>query len=608
MRTRADAASKHIDAPTLQQILQYLPADLQSSASDIEAVEIEVELEQLSLIPGALPRVLDARDAGNQIAFISDMHIGAAHLEPRLRELGLFIDGDHLLVSSDVPASKSRGGHLFEHFLNVHDVDGGSVTHLGNSEWSDVKMAAKFGITSALCPSANLNRYEQLFVDASKNGHDLERFASLARDVRLQFDSSGAKPVQEIDLAEESLTNVSASVVAPVFISFVLWIIERCRTESITSIRFLTRDGELAYSIAKALPKEITEGLDFGMLEVSRKSLLLPAASVLPIDSWLSLGVEPGSFLVQQYDQLPAWLVISRSGLTFEKHAAMLAEFDIVDPSSPLGEDGLRNWKRALKSEAVRNEIQLESGKRLIATNAYLQQNLVDVSGKRSALVDIGWTGQQAAMLSSLIRNLGGEDPLHLFIGRLRERSLIAPADINGWLFDEPGGQPTPVANPVALFESFCTTTSGGVEGYELQPDGAALAIRRKQNHQPSLLSWGQPKIRDCVLRFTELTGPWAKDIDSELLRQTCERVLKKFWEHPTKHEAIKWGAFPLEKDQSGDTVQMLANPYNLAQIKSRLTGSYTGADWKAGSFALSPSPIRQILKAGESVRQKLGK
>lgn len=604
MRMQADTNSKYIDAPTLRQILEHLDSTLQSIAAEVEIVEIEVELEQLRVVPGGIRQVLRARNEGYKIAFISDMHIGALHLEPRLRALGLLRDDDLLLVSSDQAASKSRSGGLFKYFLSSNNISAESVTHFGNNAWSDVKMATKFGISGRLCPSANLNRFESLLVDRSEHCSSLELMASVSRDVRLEFGCSAAKPINEIDLEEESLSVIASSVASPVLVAFVLWVINRCQSESISTIRFLTRDGELPYLIAKALPSELTKGLDLGMLEVSRRSLLLPAASVVPLDDWLEVGLKPGSFLIQQYDRLPARVVISRVGLTFEKHADLLNQFDIVNPEIPLGKDGLSNWRRALQDDSVKHEIQMESGKRLPATNEYLRQNLIDLADDRTALVDIGWTGQQSAMLSALIRNLGGQDPLHLHVGRLRNHPLIVQADIEGWLFDERMKRSSPVENPVALFETFCVTTTGGVEGYELKADGSSLAIRRTQDHRSTLISWGQPIVRQCILKYAELAGASMQEIETELLRDACIGLLHEFWEHPRICEALKWGAFPYEQDQAGKTVRQLANPYNLSQLKSRFGNSYSGIDWKAGSIALSPSPIRQILKIRELYRR----
>jgi len=604
MRTAADAASAHLDAPTLRQILDHLPEGLLSLATDIEAAEIDVELNQLSLVPGGRERLSHARETGCRIAFVSDMHIGAHHFDKKLRELGLSEEGDTLLVSSDHGVSKSRGGRLFECLLTSEGVPPGHVTHYGNNGWSDVKMARKAGVSGHLCPAANPNRFENLLIEASDRCRELEQVASHSRDIRLHFGAAGARPLRDIDLREESLAEIAASVVGPALVSFVLWVIRRCREESITTIRFLARDGELPCLIAGALPAHITEGLDLGMLEVSRRALTLPAASVIPLEDWLEAGLQAGSFLVQQYDRLPARDVIARVGLDLERHAHLLGPFGITDPEKPLGETGLVNWRRAIQDESVRGVIRQASLHRLSATTAYLRDNLKGMAGTRTAMVDIGWTGQQATMLSAMVRHLGGLDPLHLHVGRLSDLPSAVPVSIESWLFDE-RERSSPLENPVALFETFCVTTSGGVTGYEIERDGTVSVLRGHQGHEACVLAWGQPLLRDCVLKFARDAGAVMHGLEPDVLLEVCTELLREFWERPSRAEAAKWGEFPYEQDQAGLVVRKLANPYNLEQFKARFSDAYGGIDWKAGSVELSPSPLRQILKVRERYRRR---
>jgi FMN phosphatase YigB (HAD superfamily) len=603
-RLKADAASRHIDAPSLGKILEFLDYDLKSLSREIEAEELSVELKQLRMIPGASQLLHRARSSGYRIAFVSDMHIGGKFLEPRLRELGVMVDGDILLVSSDVGLSKSRDGRLFNRLLKSESLGANCLTHYGNSVWSDVKMANRAGISGVLCPAANPNRYESFLLDRSHKGDHLDRLASVSRDVRLECGDTGGLTSDQLDAAKESLYGISSSVAAPVLFSFVCWVIDRCRRESISSIRFLTRDGELLCAIANAMPAKMTEGLEFGVLEVSRRSLLLPAASVVPLESWIQAGLEPRAFLLQQYQKLSPSQIIARAGLSFDLHAEILHPFGLMDTTEPMGEAGLTCWRRALRSDKVKAVIAQESQRRLTATQAYLQQNLSNRSGSRTALVDIGWTGQQAAMLSALIRHGGGQDPLHLLIGRMDRDALVVPANIEGWLFDEPN-KLSPIENPIALLESFCATTSGGVEGYELNASsGHATAIRRSHEHQSMLEQWGQPDVQRCVLHYAALAGEFANELDPIMLRNVAEELLREFWEHPTRIEAQQWGAFPYEQDQAGEVVRQLVSPYNFAQLKARFKKSYNGLDWKAGSVELSPTPIRQLLKLRERLRR----
>lgn len=603
-RLQADSRSRHLDAPDLRQILEFLDPELTELRSHIESCEIAVELDQITLIPGARDRVVSARNSGQQIAFISDMHIGAKHLGPKLETLGLLADEDWFLVSSDHGMSKSRGGRLFRHFLDIHNLEAGCVTHYGNSDWSDVKMARRHKIRAKLCASANLTRYESSLLQDGNLRRQLEPIAAAVRAVRVTAEKSGAKPLSESSLESTALVEVASSVAGPALIAFTLWSIKRCRAQGISTVRFLTRDGELPLLIARALPEHITEGLDLGMLEVSRKSLLLPAASATPFDRWLECGQEPGSYLVQHYDRLPARKLIERVGMSFEQHADLLSVYGISNPNLPLGTTGLQNWMRALQSSEVRSVIKGKSLKVFEVADAYLRQELPDAERQRVALVDIGWTGQQAAMLSALIRQRGGLEPLHLHVGRIRDKPLIDKADVDCWLFDERQTRSL-INNAVALFESFCVSLSGGVDGYVLDQSGSVNAVRLAQLHQSSVETWGQPRLRECVVDLAHRVGEHMNGVETEMLRSTVESLLLTFWDTPSYHEALKWGQFPYEQDQTGQSIKQLASPYTLASVWLKLKGSHSDIDWKAGSIELTSSPLKQCLKLREKFRKR---
>jgi hypothetical protein len=85
--------------------------------------------------------------------------------------------------------------------------------------------------------------------------------------------------------------------------------------------------------------------------------------------------------------------------------------------------------------------------------------------------------------------------------------------------------------------------------------------------------------------------------IETSILRSTAETLLLDFWDHPSRNEAEKWGAFPYEQDQTGQAVKQLANPYTASQIFAKLKGERVERDWKAGSIELSSAPIKQLLK-----------
>jgi len=595
-RKESELASKPLDAPSLKQILQYMPEVYTQHLDLIESVESEVEMRQLSVVPRAVEFIKTLRLENKKIAFISDMHISSTYLLPRIQTLGLYETGDILLVSSDVGVSKARKGKLFHHFLETNDLMAKNVTHYGNSYWSDVKMAKKHGLSSRYIPEFNANRFESLIcreVADTKASHQLVTTSRLTRkecvesaDVNIFCDRQSGK---------RAISDIACSVAGPILYFFVLWVLEECRRESVTTIRFLTRDGEILKAIADELPAELTEGLDIQLLEVSRNSLVLPTASVVPIESWVKAGLQPGSFLLQHYDRLPAEHLFQRAGICSEKHSNVLSEFGLIEGESPLGIDGLEKWKVALASPKI-HEIILESSKsKLKSITGYLQQNMGPANVDSVALVDVGWTGQQAAMLGALFQEKLNTSSIHLHVGRLRAYPLLFDANITGWLFDESDGRPSPIPNPVALFESFLATTSGGVSHYKKDSEGVWIAERRTQQHTKALQVWGQETVSQCIVDYAKNSS--LPNLTSENKIALSKTLLNEFWCNPTYEEGKYWGDFPYEQDQSGENIAKLAKRYSVTSIFNKLLAKKQEVDWKDGSLAITAFPLRELIR-----------
>lgn len=604
-RSESQKASSDIDAPSLRKILEYMPKIYSPYLSEIESIESKVEMQLLSVVPSAIDYLSELREKNYKIAFISDMHISSTSLRPKLESLGLCEPADELLVSSDVGFSKSRGGKLFRYFLETNNLKAINVTHYGNSFWSDVRMARKQGVSAAYTPDFNLNRYESLVKGSISDQTAADHLVFNSKLTRMNsYNSDGANVFTDTRLDKKVISNIASSVAAPVLYFFVLWVLKECREQSISTIRFLTRDGEIFKAIADELPPELTDGLNMQLLEVSRNSLVLPTASVVPIDDWIQAGFQPGSFLIQHYDRLPAQHLFKRAGLCIHKDFEILRNFGLTEGEVPLGRDGLEKWKRALSSQAIQNRVLESSKSRLNAVSAYLQQNIGLESGDKVALVDVGWTGQQAAMLGALIQEKMDVSSVHLHIGRLRKYPLLNEADIKGWLFDESDQRPSPIPNPVALFESFLATTSGGVDSYKQDENGHWIATRRSQQHTQALKAWGQETVIRSIVEFAKSTKKTNLSSDEQL--KLSKILLEEFWCNPTYEEGRFWGDFPYEQDQSGKNIAKLAKRYSILSVVYKLLGKKQEVDWKAGSLQTTAAPLRELIEIFDKLKASL--
>ena len=78
-RKESELASGSLDAPSLRQILEFMPEMYAPYFDLIESVESEVEMRELSVIPNAVEFIQGLRREDIRIAFISDMHISARY-------------------------------------------------------------------------------------------------------------------------------------------------------------------------------------------------------------------------------------------------------------------------------------------------------------------------------------------------------------------------------------------------------------------------------------------------------------------------------------------------------------------------------------------------
>ncbi len=588
---------------TIEQIFSAFVGPLGSQPDVLaraQAEEIAVEHELLRPVPGAANRIAEARRAGS-VAFVSDMHLPAVELEKMLRRYELMVDEDLLVVSCEAGFSKSNEGALFALLASRDEIDPARTTHYGNHEWSDVKMARKHGFAAEHLDAANPNRYEDILEQhARSTGGLTSLLAGAAREARLT--QLATTPGQSSNHATHIQT-VAADVAGPVLLAFTLWALRRCREENISRVYFLTRDGELPLEIAQLLPESISSGMELAMLEVGRAAISVPSIAAGDFDRWYESGTASGSFLVQHADELDAAALLKRVGLDGTEHLELVARHVNIS-DGPFSEDELAQWVRTCASGEIRDAIIAESHRRLPVVLDYLQQSGV-ASGDRVAMIDVGWTGQHSAMLSALTEMAGGQSPLHLHIGRRGHRALLHDADIEHWLFDESTGS-LPIANPVALFETFCVSLNESVIGYERHGD-RVRAVRRDGHHDEALRAWGVPLMRQSILKTVELArldGSLAPlDVD---LTSVSKELLRAFWDRPTVPEAQAWGAFPFEQDQVGNAVRTLAVRYDANHLRARQAGEFYGLDWKAGSIAISSPAVRVALQAAEQIRSRI--
>jgi FMN phosphatase YigB (HAD superfamily) len=605
VRARSEAATTAADAapgraPTLAAILARVGTTLQWDHDVVRrAVQLEqtADLQRLSAVPGTPDLLAALRGRGIRIAFVSDMHLGAEALGPKLRELGLLESDDILLVSCDLGASKATGGELFAQLIARSHCAPQCVLHVGNDPWADHAMARQQGIPTKLVRTAETNRYEQALVSPDLiDRRDLgSTIAGAAREARLDAIERGDPP---------ALAAVAAGVAAPAMIGFAAWVARRADELGLDRLVFLSRNGRVPYEVYRRLPSTITSDRPSSYVHLSRDAVRLASAAT-DIDAWIDCGHDTASsFLRQHTELLPVSQFLAKLRLNantvgpiFEEHGFRL---DRTVPRDRPAED----WRACFDDPRFRSALgeQAEADRELLVE--YLQGHGLTAS-QRIGVVDIGWRGQQAAMMTAVAESVSDVKLHHFHLGRNHAESLLHPVRIERYLFDH--DDPLLVDNAVGLFETLTATAEPGMTGLHRVDGGVGPSLRTAPD--PVRESAHVEPLHRIVAAVTERSAPKLEAHHrTDDIRARITSVCRTFWLDPTRDEATYWTALPFERDASGRAVATLGAAVRASDLFGIMTGSgWEGRQWIGGSIAVSHPVTRRVIGAARRRQTRPG-
>ncbi len=493
-------------------------------------------------MPGA-GGLLDAlRARGFRIAFLSDMHFGADELAPVLTRLGLLGADDLLLVSCDEGASKAHQGELYQRLLARTDGPAQRILHVGNSPWADHAMARHCGLKSLLVRTAEPSRYESTLMAAELGGRrDLgSTIAGTARLARLHALEQGDPP---------PLASVASGVAAPTMIGFAMWLAARADALELDRMVFLSRNGRLPYEAYRRLPRAMTHDRPLSYVTLSRNAVRMASAAV-DLDAWIQCGHDTASSFLRLHTQLlPVRRLLTRLNLDpdevrdgFERNGFSL--------DRPIGSDrSAEDWRACFDDPDLRAALQRQAEAERSLLVDYLDQNGL-LADERIGIVDIGWRGQQAAMMTAVAESASNVHLHHFHLGRDQAESLLYPVRIDRYLFDH-DDRPR-FDNAVALFEMLAATTEPGMAGLR-RTDGSVEPVFREE-HDPVRESPHIDPLHRIVIDVVErLADRLRPDHRADDIRARLIRNAHTFWLEPSDDEARYWTSLPYERDASGE-------------------------------------------------------
>jgi FMN phosphatase YigB (HAD superfamily)/glycosyltransferase involved in cell wall biosynthesis len=580
---RARAAAE-LPRATLQRLAEH-PA-LVAFGPDIVATESEVEAALMHPVPGAVEGIQRLRSRGVPLVFVTDMHLHRPQLWTALRSHGLATDDDELVISSELGKAKSTG-ELFE-VMRPHER---RVVHIGNDLWSDVAMAEAAGVRGVAITSAEPTRSESAM--GRRPGSAGTAVAAAARQARLLQRSTDSLDAAVVE---------TGALGAQCFTAFLLWVRDQCADEGIVDVGFLARDGELPLRMAERMPADHWDGFELRYVELaSRRAWSVAAAASLGIEAWMAVGdADDRAFIHTSRHRVPFRSLLERIALAPEDvrdHPELAA----LDPLRPLPRSHVDAWRAMLADPLVRATIlkRAQDARELLVE--YLDG--LDLSDRRLALVDVGWRGQLAWMMSAVLRDITGAEPLHLHFGGANVADGVhGDVDIRRFAVDD-AVEPLPFPDMVSCVETFTASGSSRAIGLARTDAGAVELIYAPGS--PEVANAARDRMwRTAIDAAASLPSRGelrAWRLDHDTLAAEVREILTDLWTDPEPAHAVAAAQLGFEVDDAGTVVGPVATRYRLREL---LGQRYTAPrEWRQGSLRLTPASTRAIVLAALTLR-----
>lgn len=355
--------------------------------------EKEIESENLIANPAVKSIIEKCRAEGKIICFISDMYLDSEFLSQVLKREGCLIGNEKVYVSCEEGTRKSTGA-LYDKvrsYLNPTHWE-----HYGDHPASDVKRAKEKGIKATLIETAFTESEKHFADNCDQHGYELSCLAGLQRTAR-------------ITNGNNAYSALAADFVAPAYIPYVQFVLEKAKEQGIKRLYFLSRDSYILQKIAECKQSEFPD-IELRYLFVSRKALLLPYLQEPTAARFLAVQ-DKQTLLGKYVKELLNSLGTSSTELK-EKFATKFEYNRITSKQQEkdflykiFGEKS--NFRNHLKKTATE--------KRKLLNTYFAQEGLFDDCEK--AMVDVGWLGTTRLMINSILRDEKQKDAQFFYYG-----------------------------------------------------------------------------------------------------------------------------------------------------------------------------------------------
>lgn len=559
-----------------------------SIASKVQSLEIECERKS-SVVVGKVADSLSPEALSGRIPVaISDFYIDGDFVRGLLAQSGIRIEPNNVYVSCDWSSTK-RSGSLFLEVLKDLNCDAGQVHHTGDNFHSDVTKAVDAGLSARHLSESMPTRLEQRLAKASgANEHNVLRsslIAGAARSARLSTNVSD-------DERSSHIWAVSTSVVGPLLMGYVIWVLTDAAERGVRRLFFLSRDGQILAKIAREVVMHLGLDIECVYLFASRQAWFVPSVREVTTE-------ELRRVLPLEESKTPRdcfqFLGLSQSDLD---KIVNESSSDDLGLDEEFTDESLGRFLSNCEREPLRKIIENRVASARESAIAYLFQEGMnrDVSW---AIVDVGWKGRLQHSLGIICRlfapELGTPEGYYLALQKYPDSSIAGPT------FEYFVEKNQKKLLNASLIELFCAADHGSVSGYELASNNRFVP-KLKESGVGATMAWGLATQQAGVLTFSEIIlkrmsllpytlRDWCQD-----LRAASLSSYRCFVRWPSCADAEVYGAFSHASDSAHsifvDMAPKLSMPVLFNAILTR-KGRPTLSFWPEGAIVRSVAKPR---------------
>lgn len=337
---------------------------------------------------------------------------------------------------------------------------------------------------------------------------------------------------------DKTICLTSITVIAPILISYVIYILRDAEKRKLKKLYFLSRDGYILCRIAKILCDEYKIKIECRYLYVSRLVLRLP---LYYIDK-----NEAIKYLCEFSYKATPKIILERAGIDESNYETILYEINECDINRILSREELEAFgQKLINNKAFDEEAYAYSKAKFELISEYFIQEGI-ASDEEYAIVDVGWMGSMQRHITQILSRMNINNQIKGYYFGMFKDADYSNGDYECFYFSKDKNVKYRAFFNNNLFECMCSANHGMTVDYKKEKDGTIIPVTNEFKD-----SWNLKLQLDTIEKFAKLYSQKNKKnfIDDKVLLDIVKKLSIKFMMFPDDNEAEYYGSIPFCDD-----------------------------------------------------------